>query len=113
MPLEPRVLSAAPAQVLLHDAMHRRGLPLVQAKRHRQHDVASMVEHGVVVAKADVVRSNDLSFSFLTQDLARFKHLCDEHRPRSIGRGRQKMKVLPDRTTDRAWDADIVLETGP
>ena len=65
MPIEPRVLSAAPAEVLLKDAMENRLVPARELEGRGQHDVATMVEDRVVVSELYVFGSDCLSLAFL------------------------------------------------
>src|SRR5918912_1238397 len=113
VPVEPRVARAAPAQVLLQDAMHRGGVARRQLERRREHDVVAVVEDAVIVAEADVVLADRLPLPLGAQDLARLEHLLDEHRALALGRGGEEVQVLPDGAPDRARDPDVVLESRP
>src|SRR6185503_3784452 len=102
MPVEPWMLSAAPAQVLLHDAMHLAGVAALQLEGRRKDDVATMMKDRVVIAELHVVRPDRLPLTFLAENVTRLEDLGDEHRPLALGGRREKVVVLPDRAADRA-----------
>src|SRR4051812_22859609 len=72
-----------------------------------------MVEHGIVVTEPNVVSPDALSLILFRKNLTRLENLGDEHRPLTLGRRRQKVKILPDRSADCARNAHVVLESGP
>ncbi len=104
---------AAPAQVLLHDAMHLRRISLPKPERHRQRDVVAMMEHAVVVAEVHVVRTHRLSLTLRREDVARLEYFRYEHGALALRRGREKVQVLPDCAAHRARDPHVVLESRP
>ena len=79
MPVQPRMLATAPAQILLHDAVQRRGVPLREAEGRGENDVATMMKNRVVVAKLHIVRPNGAPLVLFAEDLARLEDLGDEH----------------------------------
>ena len=54
--LEPRVTRAAPAQVLLHDAMHRRRVAGASSESHGERDLVPVMENARIVAELHVRR---------------------------------------------------------
>src|SRR5215212_10691569 len=113
MPLEPGMPSAAPAQVLLHDAVHDGGIAALELERGRKDYVAPVVQDGVVVSELHVRRVDGPARALLAEQLRRPEHLGDEYRALSLRRGREEMQILPDRAAHRARDADVMLEPGP
>jgi hypothetical protein len=87
MPVEPGMLATPPAQVFLHDAVHRGLIATSQTKRGREHDVAPVVKDAVVITEAHVLCIDGLSFVLFAQDLARLEHLGDEHRSFALRSG--------------------------
>src|SRR5688572_9514108 len=113
MPIEPGMPCATPAEVLLHDAMHHvRILPL-ELKGRRQDHVSTMMEDRVVIPESHVRRVDGQARALLGEEVGGPEHFGDEHRALALRSGRQEMQVLPDRTADRAGDADVMLEPGP
>ena len=113
MELEPGMPRAAPAQVLLHHAMHDGPVAARELERRRQHDVAAMVEDRVVVAELHVVRPHRAPLALLAQDVAPLEHLGDEHRALALGSRGQKVQILPDGSADGAGNPHVVLESRP
>ena len=107
------MLPAAPAQVLLHDAMHDAGIAPLELERHCQGDVALLMKSARVVPELHVIPVDGLSLAVLGQQLGRLEDLGDEHRSLSFGLRRQKMQILPDRAADGAGDSDVVLQSRP
>ena len=64
MPIEPRVLSAAPAEILLQDAVQNRLVPARELEGRGQDDVATMVEDRVIVSELYVFGPDCLSLAF-------------------------------------------------
>jgi len=112
MVLEPWVLAASPAEILLHDAMHYRRIAGLELKRHRQSDVALLVQGAGVISELHVVAIDRPPLPVMGKQLGRFEHLGDEHRSFPGGSGREEVEILPHRSADRAWYPDIVLEPG-
>ena len=111
--LEPRVTRATPAQVLLHDAMHDRGVTGGEPKGDRQRDFTSFVQHARVVPELHVRVIGDVPTAALVEQFGGLEHFVDEHRACTVRCGREKMQVLPDRPANRARNADVVFEAGP
>ena len=111
--LEPRMLPAAPAQVLLHDPMHHCLVSALELEGHGQGDVTLFMEGARIVPELHVVPVDGASFTFLGQELGRVKHLGDEHRTLSCRGRREKMKILPHGTANGARYSDIVFEPRP
>src|SRR4051812_37244985 len=72
-----------------------------------------MVKDRVVIAELHVIRSDRFPLAFRAEDFTRLENLGDEHRPLALRRRRQEVQVLPDRTANRARNADVVLDTRP
>src|SRR5690349_2445238 len=70
-----------------------------------------MMEHAGVVAELHVITVNCFAASILLKQFSRVEDLGDEHRSLALGCWRKKVQVLPNGATNRAWDADIVLES--
>jgi zinc protease len=113
MPFEPRMSSAAPAQVFLHDAVHDVGILPLELERRGEREILSMMEDRVVVPEVDVLPIDCLSLAFLREQFSRFEHLGDEHCSLALGCGREKMKILPDGAANGAWNADVMFESRP
>src|SRR5690242_15693337 len=113
VPIQPRMLSAAPAEVFLHDTVKDGRIAPRQAERGREHDVSAMVEDGVVVTEADVIGADSPALIFLAEDFARLEHLGDEHRTFAFGGRRQKVQVLPNGAANGTRDAHVMLESRP
>src|SRR6476620_4396002 len=75
VPVEPRMLSAAPAEVFLHDAVQDGRIPPREAKGGGEHDVSPMVEDRVVVTEVDVIGADRSPLILGAEDLARLEHL--------------------------------------
>jgi zinc protease len=108
--LEPRVTRSAPAQVLLHDAMHCAGVTRRELKGHRQRDLVTAVENARIVPESHVRPVHQMTLVPLIQELGGFEHFLDEHRALTLRRGRQKVQVLPDCPANGARDTDVVLQ---
>lgn len=111
--LEPRMAGPAPGQVLLLDAVHLGGIARRQLELHAERDLAAAVQARDVVAELHLIPTHALPLAGRQQQVDCGDDLGDEHRARALRRRRQEVQVLPDRTADRARDADIVLEPGP
>ena len=111
--LEPGVTGAAPAQVFLHDAMHRGRIAPFELKGYCKRNVIAMMEHARVVPELHVVGTHRLSLVFLSEELAGVKDVRNEHRFLSLGLRLEKMKVLPDSPADCTRNSDVVLESRP
>src|SRR5512138_2200629 len=111
--LEPWVTRTSPAQVLLHDTMHRCGIAGGEAKGDRERDFASVVKDARVVAETHVRVIGEVAHAALVEQLGRLEDLVDEHRPFAVRGRRQKMEILPDSTADGARNADVVLQARP
>ncbi|MEA2761319.1 MAG: hypothetical protein QOD47_603 [Gemmatimonadaceae bacterium] len=109
--LEPRVLATTPAEVFLHYPVHDRLVSPLELKSDRERDVPLLVERAGVVTELHIVPIDGLSSAIVSQQLRRFKDLRDEHGSFSLRGGREKVQVLPDRSTDRTGNTDVVLET--
>ena len=109
--LEPRVLAATPAEILLHDAVHDRFVAPFELERHRQRDITLLVECAGVVTELHVVPIDCLSPPIVGQQLGGLENLRDEHGSLSRRGGRKKVQVLPDRSANRAGNSDVVLQT--
>src|SRR4051794_23521584 len=72
-----------------------------------------MVKDSVVVAEVHVVGANRFSLILLGEDLARLEDLRDEHRALTFRGRRKEMKILPDRSADRAGDPHVMLQARP
>src|SRR5688572_10715852 len=112
MILEPRMLSAPPAQVLLHDAMHHRLVGALELERHRERDVPALVEGARIVAELHVLLVHGPAITLLHQQLGRFEDFGDEHGALTLRCGRKEVQVLPHRTSYGARDSDIMLKSG-
>src|SRR5688500_3559614 len=113
MPFQPRVLPAAPAEILLQDPMDRTGIAAHQLERRREDDVLPVVEDGIVVAELHIIFADGLAFTFFGQDVARLEDLGDEHRALALRRRRQEVEILPDRAANGARNADVMLDSRP
>ena len=113
MPFEPRVSSAAPAQVLLHDAMHDVGILPLELEGRGEREILPVMEDRVVVPEVDVVPIDRLALALLREQFGRLEHLGDEHRALALGSGREEVQVLPDGAANGARNADVVLESRP
>ncbi len=111
--LQPRVPAPAPAQILLHDALHDVHVAALETKGHREGNIASPVQHARIVAEAHVLAVHHPTLALLRQDLRGLEHFLNEHRALAIRGRREEMKILPDGTTGRARDADVVLDSRP
>src|SRR3954463_11467382 len=105
------MLAAAPAEILLHDAVHDCRIRGLEMKRYRQRNIALLVEGAGVVAEFHVLTVYGPTLAIMCQQLRRFEHLGDEHGALARRCRRKEMQILPDGAADRAWDADIVLES--
>ncbi len=110
MILEPRVLSATPAEILLHDAVHDRFVARLELEGHRQRDVSLLVERAGVVTELHVVPIDCLSPAVVCQQLGGLENLSDEHGSLPCRGGRKKVQILPDRSANRAGNSDVVLQ---
>ena len=108
---EPRVLATAPAEIFLHDAVHDRFVPSLELESHRERDVALLVERAGVVTELHVLPIDGLSPAVVGQQLRRIEDFRDEHGSLPRWGWRKKVQVLPDCSTDRAGNSDVVLET--
>src|SRR5438874_852907 len=113
VPVEPGVLTSAPAEILLHDAVEDIGITLRESKGGREHDVCPVVKNGIVVCKLHIIGADRATIAFGGQDVARVEDFGDEHRPVSFRGWREKMEILPDGSANRARNAHIMLEAGP
>ena len=104
---------AAPAQILLHDAVHHRRVFALELECRREHEVLAVVEGRVVVPELHVRTVNRPALALFCQELRRPEHFGNEHRPLALGGGREEMQILPDRAANGARNADVVLEPGP
>ena len=104
---------AAPAEVLVQDAVHAVHVAGEELEGGGEHDVAAVVKHRVVVAELHVVGVDRLALPLLREDVARGEELGDEHRALALRGGREEVQVLPDRAAHGARDADEVLEPRP
>lgn len=112
MVLEPRMLATAPAQVFLHDAMHNSLLPWFKPEGHGKGNISLLVERTGVVAEIHVFAVDGHPLAIVCQQLGRFENLGDEHRPLASWGRRKEVEVLPNCAANRAWDSDVVLESG-
>src|SRR5690606_36608548 len=108
--LEPWVAGATPAQVFLKYPVHHGRIAAFQVEGGVQYVVVAVVKDGIVVSEAHVLRVNRTDIPLLAEYSAALEDLGDEHRAFPLGRWRKEVQVLPDRTTDRAWNPDVVLE---
>src|SRR5579885_1824539 len=60
MPVEPRVFSSAPTQILLENAVECRPVASLEPEGRGQHDVSRMMKHGIIVAELHIVRTHHL-----------------------------------------------------
>jgi len=110
MILKPRMLTATPAEIFLHDAVHDRLVTPLELESHGQRNVALLVECAGVVTELHVVAVDRLSPAVVCQQLGGLENLRDEHGSLSCRGGRKKVQVLPDRSADRAGNSDVVLQ---
>src|SRR5215213_1472527 len=110
MNLEPGVTRTPPAQVLLHDAMHRVGVSRRESEGYRQRDLTTGVEDARIVPELHVRLVDETAFIPLIQELGRLEYLFDEHRARTFGRRREEVEVLPHCATNSAGNPHVVLQ---
>lgn len=113
MVLEPWVLTATPAEVLLHYAVHDCLVSGLELKRHRQCDIPLLVQNAGVVSELHVVLVDSPAIALLRQEFRRVKDVGYEHGLLTCWRGREKVEILPDRSANSARNADVVFETRP
>ena len=113
MPLEPWMSGTAPAQILLHDAVHDVGVLPFQRESCREGKVLPVVEDGIIVPESHIVTIHRPALALFRQQLGRLEYLGDEHGTVAFGGGREKVEVLPDGTTNSARDADVMFKPGP
>src|SRR6185369_16535580 len=78
VPVEPGMPSAAPAEILLQDAMHDRRITALELERRREHDVLPVMQDRVVVPEVHVARVDGPALTLLGQQLGRLEHFGDE-----------------------------------
>ena len=66
------------------------------------------MQNALVVSKLEILDAHGLAFAFFSQQVCRLEDLLDEDRSLPIRRGREEMKILPERAPDRAGDAHVV-----
>src|SRR6267143_5247336 len=106
------MLTTAPAQVLLHDAMHYGFVSGLELEGYPQDDIALLVESARIVAKLHVVAVDRFALPVVGEEFGRLKDFGDEHGSLSSRCRREKMQILPNRTADSARDSDVVLQAG-
>ena len=113
VPLEPGMPGTAPAQILLHDAVHDVWVLPLELERDRERKILPVVEDRIVIPERHVVAVDRPALAFLGEQVRRLDHFSNEHRTFTLGSGRQKVQVLPHGTANGARNANVVLEPGP
>src|SRR6476469_7022339 len=107
MVFQPWMLAAAPAEILLHDAVHDSRVTGLEIERDGQCDITLLMERAGVVAEVHVVAVDSDPPAIVSKQLPRFEHLCNEHGAFARRSGRQKMEILPDRSADGARNSNV------
>src|SRR5437868_8627890 len=111
MVLQPWMLSATPAEVFLHDAVHNSLIAWLEPEGDSQRDFAALMQHARIVTELHIVAVDCFPDTVLTKQLRSVENLGDEHRALASRRGREKVQILPHGTADCAGDTDVMLET--
>src|SRR6185503_11740078 len=69
MPVEPGMPCAAPAEVLLQDAMHDGGIATLELKGRRQNEVLAVMQNRVVVTELHIGRVDGSTLTLLGEQL--------------------------------------------
>src|SRR3954451_15364621 len=69
VPIEPRMPCSAPAEILLQDAMHDRGIATLELKGGRQNDVPSVMQDRIVVPEPHVGGVDGAALALLGQQV--------------------------------------------
>ena len=88
MDLEPRVTRPAPAQVLLHDPMHRSDVTAREAECDGEGDFVTRMQDTSVIPEPHVLPIDNAADALFVQQLGRLEHLLDEHGALALWRGR-------------------------
>src|SRR3954469_4856591 len=106
------MLATPPAEILLHDAVHDRGIRRLELESHGERDIALLVERARIIPELHVLAINGPSLAIMRQQLRRFEYLGNEHGALARGGRREEMKILPDRAAYRARNTNIMFEPG-
>src|SRR5437588_3624809 len=111
MVLQPRMLSAAPAEVFLHDAVHNGLIAGLEPEGDSQGDLTPVMQHTGIVAELHIVAVDRLPITVFAEQLGGVENLGDKHCPLASGCWREKVQILPNGAAHRAGNADVMLET--
>ena len=103
---------SAPAQILLHDAMHHSIISGCKSESGSEHNVSAAVENARVISKLMYSRST-VRRPLPREDRCRFEDVGDEHCALACRLRFEKMQVLPDSTANGAGNSNVVLEARP
>ena len=92
--------------------MHYGGITGDELKGYRQHDIAATVENARIIAELHVLPVDSSAIALFGQDFSAFEDISNEHGALPLWLRLEEMEILPDGTSDRAWNPDIVLQAG-
>src|SRR5690349_2732536 len=106
------MLATAPAEVFLHDTVHRWLVAALEPESDRQCDLATVVKYAGVVTELHVIAIDGFATAILTEELSRVENLGDEHRTLTLRCRGEKVQILPHCAADGAGNAYVVFQSG-
>lgn len=101
----------APLEVFERDSLNVSTLTGRQTESAGERNLAGPMQSTRVVAEVHLGAADACSLATGHQEFDRLDELCQKNSALARGRWRQKVQVLPERATHRAWNAHKMFET--